>query len=190
MQVEHQVGVAGQAEQGPAQPLQGRGGLHGQHMYLHGRPHQGDIGRSVRPQYPAHGVEHGIGEVGIVAVEVLGAVEFEPAHRLVVHPLGQPDGIGHRNQHHLADQAAVLLGVLQQRAQVVGHQHTRQFLGMQTGLHVGLGPGAGDAKVETAHRGLATQALAWKRVVDASHGDGGLSVCVAPDAPGNAARPA
>jgi hypothetical protein len=138
MQVQHDVGVMGQGEQGLAHALQLGGGLPLGQVLGHGGAHRAHVGGSIGAQLALDGRQHFFAEVRVVAVEVLRAVELKAAHGLVVQALGQAYGVGDRHQHHLTGELARRLGRFQQRAQVVGGEHAGQFLSMQAGLDVDL----------------------------------------------------
>ena len=95
---------------------------------------------------------------------------LEALRRPVLQPLRRTNRIGHGNEHHFAPYLPPGIGRLQQRAQVVGGQHARQLLGMQTGLDIDLGATAGHAKMQAAQRGVQAQTGRAKRMVVALHG--------------------
>ena len=105
-----------------------------------------------------------------MAVEILARVELKTSHGFVLQPLRRADRVGHGNEHDIAVNLARRIGRLQQRAQVVGGQHTRQLFGMQTGLDIDLRATAGHAKMQAAQRGVQAQTGRAKRVVVALHG--------------------
>ena len=78
------------------------------------------------------------GEVGVVAVEVLAGIELKAPHGLVQQALRRANRVGHGHQDDFAVDLAGRVQPFEQRAQVVGGQHARQFFGVQTGLDVNL----------------------------------------------------
>ena len=134
----------------PAIQILANGGAHGAH-----------VGSGVRAQGGQHLGGHGGSQVGVIAVEVLGRVEFKPAHGLVVQALRQAHWVGYGHQHQFATQEAGCFGGFEQRAQVVGGQHAGQLFRVQAGLDVDLetlGTAAGRAKVKAAYALVAAQA--------------------------------
>ena len=92
----------------------------------------------------------------------------------MIQTLGQADRIGQRHQHDLAAHRAGSLGRFEQRAQVMRHQHARQFFRMQAGLQVDLGAATAGAEMKTGQRLVAAQAAGEQGMVDALHEDQGL----------------
>mmetsp|Transcript_9628 Transcript_9628/g.22429 ORF Transcript_9628/g.22429 Transcript_9628/m.22429 type:complete len:283 (+) Transcript_9628:4067-4915(+) len=131
VQVECDVGVAGQTHQRAAQRLQLRVGRRSQHGGFQRAAQHGHIGLRVGAELRLHGLGHGVDLVGVVAVEVLAGGQLEAAGMHMQQVLGQADRVGHGHQHDLAAQAAGGLQRIQLQAQVVGHQHAGQFVGMQ-----------------------------------------------------------
>ncbi len=105
-----------------------------------------------------------------MAVEILARVELKTSHGFVLQPLRRADRVSHGNEHHFTPYLPLRVGGFQQRAQMVGGQHTRQLLGVQTGLDIDLGATAGHAEMQAAQRGVQAQTGRAKRVVVALHG--------------------
>ena len=144
-------------------------GCPGAQVLAHGAAYGGDVGERLVAQMVLHGGPHRLGQIGVVAVEVLGCVQLKAPHWFVVHPLGEPDRVGHGHQNHFARHLAGCFSGMQQGAQVVGHQHAGQLFGVQAGLEVDLAPLAWRAKVQTGQRFLAAQAGREQWVVGLLH---------------------
>ena len=112
------------------------------------------------------------GQVGVVAVEVVPGAQLKPA----LHPPGnllrQTDGIASGQQHDLAPQATGLLQRQQSAAQVLRHQHGRNFVGMKARLNQRPARPAGQFGAEVVPRDGARSArrAARQRVNVCLHG--------------------
>ena len=164
--VHHHIGIAGQAQQGEPQHVQLADSVLAQlgQVLAHGGAHQGDIVGAVIAPLPGQPGAHWLGQLGVASIEIVTTVQGKTAHRLTQHALPQADRVGHRHDNHFSNQLIRLLGRRQRLRQMVQHQHARQFVGVQAGLQIHLGPGAGHAKMQADHVALHTQAGRGQRV--------------------------
>ncbi|MFT3974613.1 MAG: hypothetical protein QM699_14510 [Amaricoccus sp.] len=144
VQIEHDVGVERQPEQGAAQDVELRGRCACRERGRHCRADRRDVRAGVGPEPPGHRVARRWRQIGVAAIEVGGGAGLDPAAKVALDLLGEPDRIGDRHHDHLARH--LRRGqVLRQPAQ---HQHPGQLVGMETGLQVYLRPGAGRAEAQ------------------------------------------
>jgi len=144
--IEHQIGVHRLSGQGLAQGVQ-----------LRARPHLGDhldqggadrrhVGRFRIGQLARDLLGGGGEQVGPVAIEVAAAAQLMAAQVGGVDLLVQTDRVGEGRDHDLAPNRALGLGRHQAPHQVVRGQQRGDLVGVDRGLEVGLGPGAGFAE--------------------------------------------
>ena len=149
MQVQHHVGITGQALQHQALGVQlGLGGVPGQGAGQCTADQLGITLRIIAQQF-FHLVADVFAEVDEQAIEVLPAFQFVAAQGDVHQHLFQAHRVGDRHQHDFAAQAPDRFKLCQARLEVPGHQHARQFIGMQGGLDVHLAFGLLRAEVKT-----------------------------------------
>jgi len=149
MQVQHHVGVAGQALQYQSLRLQlGCGGLPGQGGAQCGA-NQFDIVLRIISEQRLDLVAHLITEVDKQAIEVLPALQLVAAQGDIHQHLFQAHRVGDGHQHDLAQQPPSRRQFGEAHLQVPGHQHAGQLIGMQRRLDVNLACGLLRAEVET-----------------------------------------
>ena len=139
VQIQHEVGVQRQAEQGALQVF-GRGAdLGGGVRAQQGGADQGGVGSRVAAQPGRHRGGHGRRQVGIGPVEVHAVRQAEPPVQPTHHALLQADRVRHRDNDDLAPDAPGVRMGLQQPDQVPRRQHPRHLVRVETGLDVNLG---------------------------------------------------
>ena len=102
----------------------------------------------VRAQLLAHTFGHGIAQVDPVAVEVFVTQQVVATRVRVAHQLGLTDRVDRGNQNNFALNQTFLVGLGQQRHEVVHGHGAGHFVGMDGRLHVDLGPCTGFAKAQ------------------------------------------
>ena len=151
VQVEHDVGITGEAEQGGLeQRTLARHAQAGQGLG-HGLAHDRDIGAGVAAQPLAHSLVDRVGKIGHGAVEVDAAVEVVAPQVMALDTLGKAHRVGEGHQHDLAGD----IGIREPGEQVVGNQQGRRLAGMDRGLDIGLRP---LAPAEAVHQQFALRA--------------------------------
>ena len=90
-----------------------------------------------------HTPRHCVREIRPAAVEVTATAKFVTADEAAGDVLIETDRVRHRHEHDLARYAAGMIHVVQQADQVMKSEHAGQFVGVEAGLQVCLGPGAG-----------------------------------------------
>lgn len=151
MQVEDDIGVERQAEQGLAQLADLVHRPVAVQRREQRRTHQRHILPGVAGQPAGKGGGGRGGEVGVVPVEIAVAGKRETADVIIQHRLRQADRIGARHQHDLAADRAGRVQRVETPDQVMGGQHARQLVGVQPSLDIGLGPGARRAVAVGGH---------------------------------------
>ncbi len=131
MQVQHHVSVAGQALQHQALGLQL--GLRGVRRkgQAQGVANEFDVVLGVLSQQVFDLIANLVAEVDKQAIEVLPAFQFVAAQWDVHQHLFQAHRVGDRHQHDFTQQPSGSGQLGKARLQVPGHQHARQFIGMQ-----------------------------------------------------------
>ncbi len=131
VQVQHHVGVAGQALQGQSQRLQLGGRRYGIQRRQQAVPYQRTIVLCVGRESGFDVITDLSAEVAEPAIEVLAAFQLVAAQRGVHQHLFQADRVGHGHHDDFAQQAPGVFQFGQTLLQVPGHQHARQLVGMQ-----------------------------------------------------------
>lgn len=125
MQVQHHIGVAGQALQHQALGLQlGVGTLRGERGGQR-RADQFGVVPGIIPEQVFDLVADGFTEVDKQAIEVLPALQLIATQRDIHQHLFQAHRIGDGHQHDLAAQAAGRCQLRQLHLEVPRHQHAR-----------------------------------------------------------------
>jgi len=145
MQVEDQVGVEREARQRQAQAVQGVARRAARQVLGHRGANRGDV-LGLRVAQPG---PDGLGdrreEIRPVAVEIAAAGELVASDVLRTDELAQTEGIGVGHHDDLAEDLARRLGRIEPAQEVLDGQHGRHLVGVQRGLEIGLGAGAGRA---------------------------------------------
>jgi hypothetical protein len=131
-------------------------------------PDQRYVGLGIAAQPLADARRHWRAEFDKRAVEILSAAQLEAAHVAALQMLIEPDRVGHRHQLDHPLQTALLFQRVEALLEFPCGAHTRQFVGVQTGLDVDLA--AARAVTEDAEGTFAAQVAPGQDMVDALHG--------------------
>ncbi len=131
MQVQHHVGIAGQALQHQALGLQLGSRRLRRKGQAQGVANKLDVVRGVVAQQVFDLIADLLTEVDKQAIEILPAFQLVAAQRNVHQHLLKSHRIGDGHQHDLTAQAPSRRQLRQAQLQVPGHQHARQLIGMQ-----------------------------------------------------------
>ena len=142
MQIEHDIGVARQAHQHAthARQLGERriciGGIEPIELAQHRFAHHARVRIGVARQFRVDTCRNGRIHRRIVAIEIFAAGQFETALLAVQKRLRKAERIGHRHDDNLAGDFSRRFKGCESRAQMMRHQHARQFIGVQRGLDI------------------------------------------------------
>ncbi len=172
MQVEHDVGIVGEAHQLAPQlrVLADRIDLFdGLAQRL---AHDRDVGVRILAELALDLGGKALREVGPSAIEVDAAAEIIASGEGGVDHLSGADRIGDRHHDDLALDLAARVGIVQQADQMMGGQHARNLVGMERGLQIGLRPRAGLAIAMGLHEtlGARTHRIQIDALNDFAHG--------------------
>ena len=131
VQVQHHIGIAGQALQYQALGLQGGAGRVCVQAAAQVFADQCKVVRRVLGEVFFDQVADAVRQVDEVAIEVLAALQFKTPQWCVQQHLLQAHRVGHRDQNDLALQSALLFQLGQTALEVPGYQHARQLVGVQ-----------------------------------------------------------
>ena len=180
MKVQHPIGIVCQQHQLASKAFQLGQWAPSFKPLTHSLADHSHVMHSICRQLGFDAIHDFLNQVGIVAIEIFGSVQLEPTLRVVINALRQTNRIGHRHQHHLGQQTSFLLRTLQQRTQMVRHQHARQLLGVQTGLDVHLFQRIVGAVMQTHQRFGRSQTGRQQGMNTMAHG---FNLCGGPSRP-------
>ncbi len=178
VQVQHHVGVAGEAGEGQTQGMQLAARLLGGQMLDHGPADEGDVRLGVVAQPALQALGDGVEEVRPVAVEIAAAALLVAAHVLAVGELREADGVGVGHQDHLPGDGTAPLGLFEQAVEVVLDQQARRLVGVQGGLQVDLGARAGLPEAVDGQLAGGPRADGHEGQAVAAGGHGGIPIAV------------
>ncbi|MNP36611.1 hypothetical protein D3C76_1300130 [compost metagenome] len=168
MQVQHHIGVAGMLQQQATQTVELRGRCRqvGEGI-AHGAADQGDVGIGIVAQLTFQSLRDVLAEFREVAIEILPAGELEATLVRGLEHLGDTDRIGHWHQFDHPVQATLLFQRLQAALEFDGDAHSRQFIGVQGSLDVGLARAA--AKTEQRELSFCARGTPRQQVLNVLH---------------------
>ena len=172
MQVEHEIGIVGEAHQ-----LAPQLGILADRIDLidglaQRLAHDRDVGVRVFAELALHLGGETLGQIGPAAIEVDAAAEIVAAGEGGVDDLARADRIGDRHHDDLALDLAARGGVVEQADQVMRRQHARNLVGVERGLQIGLRPRARLAVAVRLHEALGarTHGIQIDALNDFAHG--------------------
>ncbi len=138
VEVEHEFGVVRLAQQEQPQLLGGRARRLRVDPHGDGLADQIDVERFALAQPPGELAAHHGEEVRPLPVVVDAAADIGAAQMLVLDDIGHAERIGHRDHGKAGAQQFLLVGLAQQRQQMVQHHGAGLLVGMQRRLQIDL----------------------------------------------------